>query len=459
MATWWCGEAPALAYVTQNLPHLVVKPTYPNQRFEPVFGRDLDEQDHRRLRERVRRHPHAYVAQERISLSQAPVWRSEGALSFRARSVGMRVYALATAGGYRVMPGGLARIATGDLADVLSAQRGGGSKDVWVLGRGSENRAAVRVTGSAATNEDLPSRLVDNLYWLGRYMERCEDKVRLLRASLAVRSRPEIWPLALDACRLFEACLPTPRVVEAFDDARGECLGADLRRLRGCADQARSRLSSETWRVIRRLSAPLDRPPSANGDLRETLDRALLLLNALVGLAHEAMSQDDGWRFTIIGRRLERLHFLCALLSHRLGTAGQPSREELDWLLDLADSTVAYRASFRSAPRLPPVLDLIVHDTRNPRAVAHQWLMIRQLLAELIVSGESDDTADLDAAISDLRHARHANGAASTEVPAAQRRDLSLALERTAAAAAQLSNRLSARYFSHTDPEPHAVVT
>ena len=68
-------------------------------------------------------------------------------------------------------------------------QRGGGSKDTWVLGDGPG--AAVQLLRppthplevSRATF-DLPSRVADNLFWLGRYTERVEAVVRITRAIL-----------------------------------------------------------------------------------------------------------------------------------------------------------------------------------------------------------------------------------------------------------------------------------
>ena len=81
-----------------------------------------------------------------MPLSQAPVWRSNGTPNFAARAFTIRVYAIATQDGFRVMPGGLARVATDSATDVVSTQRGGGSKDIWVLSDGEDEMAA---TGSA----------------------------------------------------------------------------------------------------------------------------------------------------------------------------------------------------------------------------------------------------------------------------------------------------------------------
>src|SRR5882757_4132007 len=136
VATWWCGEKLALDYVVKNIERLVIKPAYPNQNFRTVFGRDLDRAARENLTERLIARPHVYVAQERLAFSQAPVWRSGGGGSdsgFSARALGIRVYAIATPSGYRVMPGGLARFESDSHAEIVSMQRGGGSKDIWVL--------------------------------------------------------------------------------------------------------------------------------------------------------------------------------------------------------------------------------------------------------------------------------------------------------------------------------------
>src|SRR5277367_3422000 len=255
VATWWCGERLALDYVLDNLERLVIKPAYPNQRFDPVFGRELDAGARAELAGRLRARPHVYVAQERLAFSQAPVWRgsgghgsaaSAGAQGFSARALGIRVYAIATPSGYRVMPGGLARIAS-DAADIVSMQRGGGSKDVWVIApdRASidESRVASQAPRAAARHDDLPSRLAENLFWLGRYSERCEAKARLLRATLSIRPNALLWSDVQATCAQFVA----PSVFDADDPL---ALDADLQRLGNCAAQARSRLSAENWRAI-----------------------------------------------------------------------------------------------------------------------------------------------------------------------------------------------------------------
>jgi len=455
VATWWCGERPALDYVLENLERLVIKPTYPNQKLGVLFGRDLDTQARADLARRLRAQPHAYVAQERLAFSQAPVWRngSGGAQGFSARALGIRVYAIATAAGYRVMPGGLARIAS-DAADVVSMQRGGGSKDVWVLAPDRKSSDEINVASAApraaARHDDLPSRLAENLFWLGRYSERCEDKARLLRATLRVRTDALLWPHVLETCGQFVA-------PSLFDDVNPLGLSAELQRLGWCASQARSRLSAENWRGIGVLQREFQEAAHARRDPRETLDALLLSLAALAGFALDNMTQDDGWRLMMVGRRLERLQFLAELLAQRLESGETLVQSELEWLLDIGDSTITYRTRYLAAPRLGPTIDLLVFDQTNPRALAFQWHAIEHSLMGVAASlgGSPDDTLDEAVALVEEMQLSAIEGDSARALRA--RQDLSAQLRDLGLAAGRLSDRLSLKHFSLIDAEIRTV--
>jgi uncharacterized circularly permuted ATP-grasp superfamily protein/uncharacterized alpha-E superfamily protein len=456
VATWWCGEQPALKYVIENIDRLVIKPTYPNQKFDAVFGRDIEVPAREDLIKRLRARPHAYVAQERLAFSQAPVWRAGAAPGFAARALGIRVYAIATPGGYRVMPGGLARIASDSAVDIVSMQRGGGSKDVWVL---APDRRAIDDAGAPGPapraperHDDLPSSLAENLFWLGRYSERCEAKARLLRATAGVRGNPLLWPQAVEACRHFGAMAKTGDTSLAlFDETNSLGLRADLQRLGWCAAQARSRLSAENWRAIGVLQREFQDAAAGVGDARETLDRVLLSLAALAGFALDDMTQDDGWRLMMLGRRLERLQFLAELLGQRLASGVSPSQAELEWLLDIGDSTITYRTRYLALPRLGPSLDLLVFDQSNPRALAFQWHAIDHSLLRVAASlgGTPDDT--LDEAVGMVEHMELAAVEGDSARAERARQALAEQLNALAAAAGRLSDRLSLKHFSLID--------
>jgi uncharacterized alpha-E superfamily protein len=455
VATWWCGERLALDYVLENIERLVIKPTYPNQNFRTVFGRDLGLAARENLTKRLIARPHAYVAQERLAFSQAPVWRSGGGggdLGFSARALGIRVYAIATPSGYRVMPGGLARIAS-DAADIVSMQRGGGSKDVWVLApdrRSIDESAVAGAAPRSARHDDLPSRLAENLFWLGRYSERCEDKARLLRATLRVRPNALLWPQVLETCGHFVA----PAL---FDDVNPLGLPADLQRLGWCAAQARSRLSAENWRAIGVLQREFQDAALAKRDPRGTLNALLLSLAGLAGFALDDMTQDDGWRLMMIGRRLERLQFLAELLAQRLLSGKTPVQSELEWLLDIGDSTITYRTRYLAAPQLAPVIDLLVFDQTNPRALAFQWHALEYSLVRVAASlgGAPDDTLDEAVGLVEEMQLSAIEGDSPRAVRA--RQALAEQLSGLGLAAGRLSDRLSLKYFSLIETEIRTV--
>jgi len=461
VATWWCGEQPALDYVVENIERLVVKPTYPNQKFEAVLGRDLDPKARAALAARLIARPHAYVAQERLAFSQAPVWRAGGVRGFAARALGIRVYAIATPTGYRVMPGGLARIAS-DSADIVSMQRGGGSKDVWVL---AADRKATDDTGAAvlaprtlARHDELPSRLAENLFWLGRYSERCEDKARLLRATLGVRTNLALWPQALETCRRFIA-MPAggDAGLPVFDEANPLGLRADLQRLQWCAAQTRSRLSAENWRAISVLQRQFQEAAERKRDPRETLDALLLSLAALAGFALDDMTQDDGWRLMMLGRRLERMQFLAELLGTSLKSGATPTQSELEWLLDIGDSTITYRTRYLASPLLGSTVDLLVFDKTNPRGLAYQWNHMQYSLVRIAASlgGTPDDS--IDEAVAGIEQLELSSVDGDSARAARARETLAQQLDTLAGAAGRLSDRLSLKHFSLIDIETRTV--
>ena len=407
VATWWCGEPAALNEVIANVDRLVIKGAFPQQRVEPMFGEDLDERGKKRVIAMVRSRPNDYVAQELVHLSQAPVWdRAHPRLL--PRSIGLRVFACATPNGYVVMPGGLTRVASGADARVISMQRGGSSKDTWVLASGPVSsfsllRRSIQEQDLVRAGTNLSSRGVENLFWFGRYCERSEASARLLRVALGrfgdnvpgdddERARPVMLELLRRAGMLpGGGSAPSDKELSAAlraaitDDAQPG-LAANLRQLMRVASNLRERLSLDNWRALNRLTQSVTQRRGrkvAFSDLLTELDLAIAGFTALSGYALDGMTRDPGWRFLSVGRRLERLQWLCTTL--KLTVTG-PAEMDLTWLLRLADSIITYRARYMARPEWLPVLDLLIRDEANPRSIAFQVLGLRdyaQRLADL----------------------------------------------------------------------------
>jgi uncharacterized circularly permuted ATP-grasp superfamily protein/uncharacterized alpha-E superfamily protein len=450
VATWWCGERPALDYVLPNLDRLVVKPTYPNQHFEPVFGSDLRGEDRTALIRRLQARPYAYVAQEHVALSQAPVWRSNGAPSFAARAFTIRVYAIATQSGFRVLPGGLARVAAEGATDVVSAQRGGSSKDMWVLSDGEDERAA---TGThrfrvATRPDEVPSRLAENLFWLGRYTVRCADNARLLRSTVRVRIDRSVWIHAVRICRGLGLLVKDSESPGSREDPYG--IAADVKRIAWCASQVRSRFSARYWRAVVGLQRQVQEATASRQEPPEALERLALSLAALSGYAAEDMTHDEGWRLLRIGRRVERLQFMASLLAQHLVAAAATRQGHVEWLLDVCHSISIYRSRYFVAPRLGSALDLLVRDVHHPVSLAFQCNSIARDLQELASSLKIAADPGLETTLAEFSDRELLALEAEGKTEQASRQKLATHLHAVQAASAQLSDRLSMRHFSHT---------
>ncbi|SFL63243.1 circularly permuted type 2 ATP-grasp protein [Pseudomonas sp. NFACC46-3] len=478
IATWWCGEPPVLAQALEKLPQLLIKPAFPSQSFTPVFGRDLNEVQRGQLAARMQARPYAYVAQELAQLSQAPVWQAEDG-HIQPRAIGMRVYAVSGKDDYRVLSGGLTRVAAEADAEVVSMQRGGASKDTWVLGEqvpGGEQWTAQRTVGVhdlVRRDPYLPSRVVENLFWFGRYCERCDDSARLLRIMLG-RYVDGDDPQALQsAVALGESLMLLPEEGELHERLLAALLGDDwsfslrsnLQRLQWAASQVRGKLSRENWQALvelQREAAELETEEPDFGELLDFLNRLVMSLAALSGFALDDMTRDEGWRFLMIGRRLERLQFLSSSLAAFLRSDAVFDQAGLEWLLELGNSSITYRSRYLAVAQLIPVLDLLLLDEQNPHAVLFQLKLVARTLKRL----NDDFGAPKETALPELvtrlsRFDLHCLenplfGEASLRAALDGLADL---LQEVADVGGQVSDRLALRHFAHVDDVSQRTVS
>ncbi|BBP74450.1 circularly permuted type 2 ATP-grasp protein [Pseudomonas gingeri] len=470
IATWWCGEAPVLAQALEKLPELLIKPAFPSQSFVPVFGRDLDDTQRQALAERMRARPYAYVAQELAQLSHAPIWQEQDG-SLQPRAIGMRVYAVASADGYRVLPGGLTRVAAEADAEVVSMQRGGASKDTWVLSErmpsGEQWRAqrSLGVHDLVRRDPYLPSRVVENLFWFGRYCERCDDSARLLRIMLA-RYVDGDDPRALQAAvDLGESLMLLPDEGELPERLQAALLGddwhfslrANLQRLQWAASQVRGKLSRENWQALvelQREALSLETEAPDFGELLDFLNRLVMSLAALSGFALDDMTRDEGWRFLMIGRRIERLQFLSSSLAAFLRGIAVFDQAGLEWLLELGNSSITYRSRYLAVPQLIPVLDLLLLDEQNPHAVLFQLKLVSRTLRRLNDDFGVPRELGLNQLVERLARFDLGNLESALFGDTGVREvldGLAGLLQEVADASGQVSDRLALRHFAHVD--------
>jgi uncharacterized circularly permuted ATP-grasp superfamily protein/uncharacterized alpha-E superfamily protein len=474
VATWWCGQPAEMRYVLEHLDRVVAKRAFPSNQREPVFGRRLSDKEKSAFADEVRSRPEEFVAQEQVDLATAPVWIGN---KLEARPVVLRTYVAAVGDAYIVMPGGLTRVASASDLPVVSMQRGGGSKDTWILSDGPVSTVTLLApSGGVLPTErrapDLPSRVADNLFWLGRHAERADHILRLLRSTVVRLG----YENTLDDASEFGALLqvlvgldllppkplerPSARDLEQeiftflFKQSTPAGLRQTLIELRRLASMVRDRLSVDTSRILNQLHQDFQfrQGRLQFNDVLAHCNRMITDLAAFAGMEMENMTRGHGWRFLDMGRRLERSLNLTRLL--RTAVMVQPSEDAiLEPLLEVADSTMTYRRVYFARPVLPFVLDLLLADATNSRALAFQLNALSEHAQQLprdprapLPTREERLVADAVVALRDADVAVLSQAGDDRQFPA-----LTLLVDSLEGDLRSLSDAITHFYFSHAE--------
>ncbi len=403
VATWWLGRPDVREEMIEKLDGMVVAAAFTESFADgrlgnEILGAKLDEGQRQSLIHAIRDRGVDYVMQEAVTLSSMPVWR-DGRL--HPRPFTLRLFLAKVGERWQVMPGGFVRIADDADARAVTLQKGAATADAWVLTHGPVGETtllptAERMQVQRATGL-LPSGAADNLFWVGRYVERAEATLRLIRAMInrsaeaddaaaPVIARIGSLLAAWDAIPSDTQQAPAPVIARAVM-TRGEPDGALLRlagAARAAASVIRDRFSPDAWRAINDLAtmiaAPLPLGPSESV-IAERVEAALRIISSFSGFAQENMTQLAGWRFLELGRRIERALLTCRMV-RCFAQSGSPDGG-LDVLLELADSQISYRQRYVMVAALAPVIDLVLLDPNNPRSVEYQLDRIETHLGAL----------------------------------------------------------------------------
>jgi len=472
--TLWLGEPEAASAVLAEPERFLLRPASDGTRPATALA-DLSDSALHDVLARIRAEPASFVATHALVPSGAPTVTSDG---LAPKPVVLRTFLVAAAdNGWRAMPGGLARVL--DDADRMAGRlpQRGVSKDVWVL---SEER--IDIVGPTPTlapaltvrrqPADLPSRLLDNLFWLGRYVERLEEGARLLRAALARLMRAPMLPRDHAQLRALAYCLADAQLLEAdaaqsppgtsalanalLDSCRADrpMLGlfSEIERL---ASSVRDRITADMWAG---LSTELGQARDIVGEASTVPDELLAATAATIrfstyiaGMAAENMVRGGARLFLDLGRRIERGSAIARDIAHALD--GPPQRMEagLSLALELADSQITYRTRYLAVVQPLPVLDLVLADPANPRGLAFQFHAAAEALSE--AAQDRSDSLVLEA-----RMLATLAAAAAAEIPPGQEGFAAAVrlpdmLRRIEARTGALSDAVARRYFSHVAPQ------
>jgi uncharacterized circularly permuted ATP-grasp superfamily protein/uncharacterized alpha-E superfamily protein len=444
LATWWCGQERERRYVLDHLDELVVRRVSSSRSLFPrgqegLMTPEMPAEDRERLIRQIERNGHEFIGQEPMSLSLAPTW--SGASSIRAAPVIVRVYVAATSKGYEVMPGGLTRVGDGTDPHAPWLEIGDVSKDTWLLSDQPVEQFSLLAQRQANQRlnrggRDLPSRAADSLFWLGRYTERAEAAVRLLR-SLVTRLGGEMGSTRT---------LVSPERVVAMLMAQKHL---SARRGRRAMQQGREAVQEELWTILfdpeckDGLATVLGNVQRNAEAVRERLSYdTFRILRDLTEVSHS-------WELTKGHETDDALRLLNRLIQYLAAFNGMVA----ELLLELADSTMTYRSRYQAAPQLSAVLDLLLCDETNPRSAVYQIATLDEHISHLPSGAEEGIlTADQRLVTRLLNELKLADPVelGGGVVRFDTRIDLDRLLRRIERDVHELSDDIAQRFFSHS---------
>ncbi len=480
--SYWAGDPLDLEYILDNLPNLVIKPVSKEQP-STILGNSLDQEQIEQLRREIQARPLYYAAQEHVVPSTVPTWQ-DGSELLASASV-LRTFAFASNNDYHVMPGGLAR--SSDQSGLIKFSTESSSKDVWVLS-GNVNSQPIPEQESYSlihANKSLPSRMVENMFWLGRYMARVEWSLRLLRTVFiqmnnARQLSDECYRHLLKAVTQFTNTLPgfsdeQPEYYEKADEElyavmvdinKPGSLASNIREMLNCADEVQTLLSSDTQRVISDLRQEISDLATLLDDFssapEESLDPMVTSLLALAGLTQESMMRGHGWHFMKLGRLLESSEQTLSLLDALLVPVLNEYDEyvALETILLTGETLNTFRRQYGANNSIEHVLSLMLTAIDNPRSMVYLVQELQHLVETLPPKNSSLPTKGLsdrqrlikihhDIELADIEKL-------TTQNTSKTRDQLAELIDNCQTLLNSISESISRQYFDHTDTEQQA---
>lgn len=236
------------------------------------------------------------------------------------------------------------------------------------------------------------ARHAEDLFWIGRYLERAEDTARMLDVTYhgvleagSERQPAELWDELLEVLFLDDE-------VEGPDTTPGDSVGrlliaqrdfpgsicALVGRARENARTTREWLSSEVWETLNELHlrlARIDLELAARTNPYDVLRIVRSGIQSATGAVDATMPRGEGHRFFVIGQRLERAMITSRQLRvwrRRVGGFTSPAAYA-EWvkLLRSLSAYEAYLREHRASMEGGRVLQFLLQSSDLPRSVVH----------------------------------------------------------------------------------------
>lgn len=407
IATWWCGQKNELDFVLKNIRNLIIKKIDRTDNIEVYFANKLNDEDLKNLVEKIQNNPHYYVGQEIIDFSTTPSF-AKGKVE--PRNTVIRAFSYLHEDKYHVMPGGLIRVSPTKDSLVVSNQKGGTSKDLWILGKSDDfsgNNIFKNRSFIDSRLENISTKRAENLFWLGRYLTRAITTARMIRFNIKnmlnlnryddntnSRKTNKILNIALTHLTMSypgfldeKSIYPVKEIISLIRDKnRIGTLSFTLDMLSNLNASVKNLLAMEAWRIYEKMqkewNAYSKKEFLTNKDHINELDKLLIYLMAYKELIDESIFKEQGLILYDIGCKIETSQLLISklrsLLTQKLDKLIE--YDVLDSMLNSYESYNSYRAYYKSSLDLENVLDFLIFNTKYPKSLIY---IINQLLADL----------------------------------------------------------------------------
>ncbi len=426
IATWWCGQPKEMQYVIDNIGSLVIRKIFRNVAgsSSTIDGGALSKTETAELIKKIKTNPYLYAGQEKVNFSSTPSWLNGKIVAGHSL---FRSFLVSHNNSFVAMPGGLTRTNTGDNSIIISNQRGGISKDTWVLSADEELEKPVMLqlnTDSVAkkiVKRSLPSHTAENLFWVGRYTERVIHNARLQRTvmqhilqgnkNISRAGSGVILLQALTRCTYSypgfldmdhpdtlqeKLSNPWPELTDLlYNEKRSGSLGQNISQLIHAVYSTRNFWSTDTWRVLRKMEDDWNKAKTDKHTdhlkIIGTIDALNTSMFAFLGMNRESVRREQGWNIMDMGRKIEQSLFLITLIQSifQKRQEEQVQHELLESIMIASQSLITYRYTYRDHLQLPQALELLMLDVNYPKSLAYLVRKIKRYVA--LLPGETKD--------------------------------------------------------------------